>query len=110
MDISFGDSKLKKYANDDTKAVKKLGVRRAKLYKTRLDDMSSSETLEDVRHLPGRFHELKGDRKGYWACDLDNPYRLIFKPQLNPIPINEDGQYIWIEIKAVEISEIADYH
>jgi len=110
MDISFGDSKLEKYANDDKKAIKKLGVKRAKLYKVRLDDLRASDSLEDVRHLPGRFHELKGNRKGSWACDLDHPYRLIFKPQNTPIPENEHGQYIWQEIEAVEITEIADYH
>ena len=110
MDISFGDSKLEKYANDDSKAVKKLGPKRAKIYKSRLDDIKASETLEDVRNLPGKYHELIGDRKGFWACDLDHPYRLIFKPQEDPIPTNEDGQYLWIEIKGIEIAEITDYH
>lgn len=41
---------------------------------------------------------------------LDHPYRLIFTPQEVPIPINEDGQYIWFEIVGVEIIEIVDYH
>ena len=35
--------------------------------------------------------------KGQWACNLDQPYRLIFVPQENPIPTNEDGKCIWIE-------------
>lgn len=33
MDISFDDNKLRKYANDDSQAIKKLGIKRAKLYK-----------------------------------------------------------------------------
>lgn len=110
MQITFEDKKLKKYANDDRQALKKLGARRAKLYKQRLDDLFDAETLEDTRYLPGNYHELKGPRKGQWACDLDQPYRLIFEPHENPIPTNDDGQYIWIEIKAVEIIEIVDYH
>lgn len=110
MDISFDDNKLRKYANNDKQAIKKLGQRRAELYKQRLDDLFDAGTLEDVRYLPGNYHELKGNRKGQWSCDLDHPYRLIFEPHENPIPTNESGQYIWLEIKGVEIIEIVDYH
>lgn len=76
----------------------------------RLRDLLAAETLEDVRYLPGHYHELVGNRKGQWACDLDQPYRLIFEPHENPIPTNKDGKYIWIEIKGVEIVEIENYH
>lgn len=110
MDITFSDSKLRKYANTDKLAIKKLGHKRAKLYKQRLDDLMDASTLEDVRHLPGKYHELKRNRKGQWACHLDQPYRLIFKPHEHPIPINNSGQYLWIEIKGIEIVEITDYH
>jgi len=64
MEISFDDNKLRKYANDDTQAIKKLGQRRAELYKQRLDDLFDAQTLEDIRYLPGNFHELTGNRKG----------------------------------------------
>ena len=85
-------------------------TRRSKLYLQRIGDLLAAETLETVRHLPGRYHELKENRKGRWACDLDQPYRLIFEPHEKPIPTNPDGQYLWIEIKGVEILEIDDYH
>ncbi len=110
MDITFEDNKLKKFANNDKVGQKKLGTIRFKRYKQRLDQLKASKTLEDVRHQPGRFHELTGDRKGQWACDLDYPYRLIFRPQENPIPTDNDGKYIWIEILGVEVIEIEDYH
>lgn len=97
-------------ANDDRLAVKKLGALRAGLFKLRLDNLMAAETLEDVRLLPGHFHELKDDRKGQWACDLDQPYRLIFQPHEDPIPEDENGRYIWIEIKGVEILDITNYH
>lgn len=75
MDITFADRNLEKYANDDKKATRKLGHDRARLYKQRLDDISAVSTLEDVRHLPGEYHELKGERKGQWStCSLDHPY------------------------------------
>lgn len=110
MIITFGNRKLNKYANDDRLAVKNLGKRVAEIYKRRLDDLEAAESLEDVRYLPGRFHELKENRKGQWACDLVHPYRLIFTPLENPIPTDKDGKYIWVEINGVEIVEIEDYH
>ncbi len=110
MDITFKNKKLEKLANNERKCQKELGSMRAKLYQKRLGDLLNARTLEDVRNLPGHYHELSGDYKGYWACNLDQPYRLIFKPHENPIPTNSNGQYNWTEIKGVEIIEITNYH
>ncbi|MEP7128799.1 MAG: type II toxin-antitoxin system RelE/ParE family toxin [Chitinophagales bacterium] len=110
MNITFENRKLEKIANDDSKMMADLGKKRAIKFKQRLDDLKGAATLEDVRHLPGNYHELTGNRKGQWACDLDQPYRLIFTPQEKPIPTDPSGKYIWMEINAVEIIEITDYH
>ena len=110
MDIKFSQSKLRKLANDVRKCQKEFGVKKSTLFFKRLTDLREADTLEDIRNLPGRYHELVGDRKGQWACYLDHPYRLIFTPQENPIPVNQSGQYIWIEIVSIEIVEIVDYH
>jgi proteic killer suppression protein len=110
MDITFSDKKLEKLANDDRKMVKTLGKNRAKKFRLRLYQLHNAQNLEEVRNLPGRYHELIGDRKGQWACDLDQPYRLIFEPHENPIPTDSDGKYIWFEIKGIELIEIEDYH
>jgi proteic killer suppression protein len=108
--ITFENRKLEKLANDDKKMVKEFGATRAKIIRRRLTQLASACTLEDVRYMSGNYHELTQNRKGQWACDLDQPYRLLFEPLEKPIPQNEDGQYIWIEIKGVEIIEIVDYH
>lgn len=110
MNISFNNKKLETYANNDSKGKQKLGLRQFLIYKQRLDQLAAATTLEDLRHAPGKYHELIGDRKGQWACSLDGNYRLVFEPQENPIPTNDDGQYLWIEIKAIEVIEIVDYH
>ncbi len=110
MEIAFDNTKLKKLANDFNKCQKEMGTRRAKLFNKRLGDFRNAITLEDVRHLPGRYHELAADRKGQWACDLDHPYRLIFQPLEAIIPTDENGKYIWNEIKGVNIIAITDYH
>jgi proteic killer suppression protein len=67
-------------------------------------------TLEELRTLPGNYHELIGNRKGQWACDLDQPYRMVFTPHEKPIPQNESSCYVWLEIKGVEIIELINYH
>jgi proteic killer suppression protein len=110
MDIKFTDKKLEKLANNDRKMLKELGKVRAEKFRLRLFQLHNAQNLEEIRHLPGRFHELIGNRKGQWACDLDQPYRLIFEPQEKPIPTDPNGRFIWFEIKGVEIIEIDNYH
>ncbi|MGE9310142.1 type II toxin-antitoxin system RelE/ParE family toxin [Niabella sp. CJ426] len=110
MKITFAEKKLQKLANDDRKMHKELGKQRATILRRRLGQLQDATTLEEVRYLAGNYHELTGDRKGQWACDLDQPYRLIFTAHENPIPTNEDGRYIWLEIKGVEVIEITNYH
>jgi len=110
MDITFAQRKMAKAANNDKTLSRELGPVRGKKLKQRLDQLSSATTLEDLRHAPGRFHELVENHKGKWSCDLDHPYRLIFKPHQQPIPTNADGKYIWAEITGVEIVDVIDYH
>ena len=110
MKITFEDKKLEKLVNDDRKLVKEFGKLRAAKIKARLAQLKFATTLEEVRNFPGNYHELINNRKGQWACDLDQPYRLVFTAHENPIPTNADGRYIWLEIKGVEVIEIINYH
>jgi len=110
MNITFSDNKFQKIVNDDRKMDRTFGKIRAEKIRARMTQLKFAKTLEDVRYLPGNYHELSGDRKGQWACDLDQPYRLIFEPHEDPIPENVHGQYIWLEIIGVEIIEIVNYH
>lgn len=90
--------------------LKELGKQRATILRRRLTQLEDATTLDEVRNLPGNYHELKNDRKGQWACDLDQPYRLVFTPHEKPIPTNIDGQYNWLAIFGVEVIEIINYH
>jgi proteic killer suppression protein len=110
VEITFTHKKLEKIVNDDRKLVKEFGKLRADKIKLRLAQLRFATTLEDVRNLPGNYHELKNNRKGQWGCDLDQPYRLVFTPHENPIPSNEHDQYVWLEIKGVEVIEVVNYH
>lgn len=110
MKIIFYDKTLRKLANNDRKMLKEFGKVRATILRRRLTQLEEARTLEDVRYLPGNYHELTQNRKGQWGCDLDQPYRLIFTAIEKPIPLNYDGQYVWVEISGVEIFEIINYH
>ena len=110
MKITFKYKKLEKLANDDRQLVKEFGKLRADKIKTRLVQLKYATTLEDVRNLPGNYHELTNNRKGQWACDLDQPYRLVFTPHESPIPTNEHGKYVWMEITGVELIGVVNYH
>jgi len=110
MDITFADKKLGKLGNDDRKLAKEFGKIRAQKITLRLQQLRDATTLEDVRNLAGKYHELRNERKGEWACDLDQPYRLVFTPHERPIPVNAHGEFSWAEIRGVEIIEVVDYH
>jgi len=85
-------------------------VQRAKLIRRRLDDLRAAANLEVMRNLPGRCHELKGDRAGQLSLDLDGPYRLIFCPEHDPVPIKNDGGLDWSQVTTVVMIEVVDTH
>jgi proteic killer suppression protein len=89
---------------------KRYGPNRARKISQRLSTLSAAETLADMRHFPGRCHELTGDRAGQLALDLDGPYRLIFEPHHNPLPRKDDGGLDWTAVTAITIITIEDYH
>jgi proteic killer suppression protein len=51
--------------------------------KQRLDDIRAAESLEVLITLPGHYHRLGANRSGEWACRLEEPYRLVFRPILS---------------------------
>jgi proteic killer suppression protein len=108
--ITFRDKRLRGLIENNRKLLKEFGLVRSKKLILRLTQLEDAMNLEEVRYLPGNYHELQHNRKGQWSCDLDQPYRLVFTPMEDPIPANENGQFIWIEITGVEILEIIDYH
>lgn len=110
MEVTYKNKHLQKCAEDGLYSQRKLGLVRSEKHLQRVGDLLDANTLEDVRNLPGNYHELTANRKGQWAVSLDGPYRLIFTPHESPIPTNSKGNYLWIEIRGVELEEIENYH
>jgi plasmid maintenance system killer protein len=96
--------------NDTKRLVRKHNTQRAKLIRRRLDDLRAAQSLEVMRNLPGRCHELKGDRSGQISIDLDGPYRLLFRPAHNPPPTKQDGGLDWTRVTAIVLVGVVNTH
>ena len=110
MDILFGDHHTDSLCNDDTRAVRRLGAVGAKRLRQRLDDLRAAPSLDVMRSLPGRCHELTGDRKGQLSLDLEHPLRLIFESANTPVARKNDGGLDWAATTAVRILGVEDTH
>ncbi|MEA5510637.1 killer suppression protein [Crocosphaera sp. UHCC 0190] len=110
MDIVFQDPKLEKECNNQKLLQRKHGQDRAKRIRRRLDDLKAASTLEDMRNIPGRCHELTNNRAGQLSLDLDHPYPLIFEPANNPIPRKPDWGLDWTKITTIRIIGVENTH
>ena len=111
MKIEFRTKGLGKVCNDTKVATKKLGGDMAKKLRVRLDAIRAASNLGQLAHpMPGRFHELKGDRKGQISADLVHPYRLLLEPVDDPPLLKEDGGLDWSAVTAVRVIDIEDTH
>jgi toxin HigB-1 len=87
------------------------GPDNARLIMRRMSVLNAAPTLAEVPVTPPeRRHELKGDRVGQFAVDVKQPYRLVFVPVGDPVPLREDGGYDLARITAIEILAVEDYH
>lgn len=110
MDIIFKNKAFERECNRQDLLVKHHGQNRAKLIRRRLDDLHAAGNLLVMRQLPGRCHELKGNRAGQLSIDLDGPYRLIFRASNNPVPTKPDGGLDWAQVTEIEILSLEDTH
>ena len=110
MKITFATTRLGRTLNNEAALVRKYGARGARKIQTRLTQLDAVNSLDEMRHLPGRCHELTGDRNGHVAVDVEHPQRLILVPSDNPPAQKADGGIDWSGVKAITIVEIDDYH
>jgi len=111
VEIRFSSRGLERTFNDATRMVRAYGKQMATVIQNRM------AVLQNVVHLgkvptekPIRCHQLKQDRAGQFAVDLVQPYRLIFRPDHNPVPTLKDGGIDLTAVTAIEIIDVTDYH
>ncbi len=110
MEVLFVNQRLSRQLSSHRELQRRWGEAGARKITLRLQQIEAASTLADMRELPGRCHELTGDRDGHLAVDLHSPYRLVFRPTVNPAPVKEDGGLEWDSVDSVTVTEIVDYH
>jgi proteic killer suppression protein len=111
MEIVFGSRKLGRGCNVEREGDRMWGPENARKVRRRLAELSAADSLAVVAKLPpARLHALKGDRKGQYAVDVKQPFRLIFEPAHDPIPTKDDGGVDLEQITRIRVLSIEDYH
>ena len=111
MELYYQNRAMQKACTSEKEMKRKWGQVTAKVLKRRLGELENAPILEDMRRLPAaNCHELSGDREGQLAVDLDQPRRLVFRPNHDPIPLKPDGGLDWSAVTSVVIQEVVDYH
>lgn len=109
VEVGFDDPRLEKLCRSEKELRKQFGVVRAKKIEARIKSLKAANTLDDMRQLPGRCHELTADLAGSLSLDLDHPYRLLFRPQEAATP-SAGGGLDWKQVTAVVITSVTDTH
>lgn len=113
MEITFSSAKLKKQLNEGKAMVKVHGPRRAQKLRIVLASLRAAQNLgifAPPYSPPNRCHELTGNLKGVLSIDLDHPYRLLFCPKNDPLPMREEGGLDWNRVTIIEIKGVENTH
>lgn len=113
MQIQFKTKKLVKTFNSDKSLQREYGQQQAHAIKTRYARLRAATSLNDFAPPysgAARCHELTGNKAGIFSMDIKHPYRLLFKPNHDPVPQRPEGGIDWKQITAIEILGIEDTH
>ncbi|HOE11929.1 MAG TPA: killer suppression protein [bacterium] len=111
VEIEFQTRKLQWIFNSAVELKKEYGNQMARCIMLRIAVLRAPPTLAEVPTCkPIRCHALKGDRKGCFAVDLVQPYRLLFRPYVESIPCKADGGLDLSRVNVIQIVEVVDYH
>lgn len=98
MDITYRNKKIEKICTDAKTAERTYGKEMSEKIHQRIDEITAADTVEMmIQFRIGRCHSLTQNRKGQYAVDLVQPYRLVFEKNGN-------------EIQIANVLEIVDYH
>ena len=113
MELTFASNKLLKKMNQGKAMIKAYGPIQAKRLQIVLTSLRAAPNLgifAPPYSRPNRCHELKGNLKGQLSVDLVHPYRLIFEPLNDPLPMRPEGGLDWHEVMAINIKGVEDTH
>lgn len=111
MNIVFKTTKLKKIFNSEKELVRAYGAEKAAVIKKRMAFLRSASNIYRVPVTPPFLrHQLKGKYKGCFAVNVKHPFRLIFRPVNDPLPVMDNGALDLTRVTDIEIIAMEDYH
>ncbi|MEI6544396.1 MAG: killer suppression protein HigA [Methylococcales bacterium] len=108
MQINYLDEKLSKLCLNKKEAEKKLGSDCAKKLRSRWSDIEAATNVSEL--TAGHPHPLEPDSLREFSVELADGKRLVFKPDHEPIPLNNNNTTDWAKVTAITIVYIGDYH
>lgn len=110
MEISYSNRVARSFRTESALR-RTYGDRMAQSIIARLQVLRDCGTLAQVPTVPPvRRHQLTQNRDEQYAVVLSGQYRLIFTPDHEPIPRNEDGGIDTDRVTAIVILDVLDYH
>ncbi len=110
MEFDFASKKLGRQLSTATEMQKAFG-QLARPLQMRLGVLKNAANLADVpKTPPDRCHALTNDRAGQFAVTLKDNWRLLFRPDHDPVPKTEDGGIDLSSVTAIMIEGVEDYH
>jgi len=111
MDVVFRTRKLQKASNSEELLEREYGAENGRLIMRRLLVLQNANSLGDVpRDRPERCHALEGKRRGQFAVDVKHPFRIVFEPANDPLPLRDNGELDLARVTSICILSIEDYH
>lgn len=111
MRIYFRTKKMGRICSSSSEMQKEYGAEMTRKLQQRLMELRAASTLSEMSpHPPARVHPLKGSRAGQFSVDLIHPFRLVFVPADDPVPLKPDGGVDLAGITAIIVLEICDTH
>ena len=109
MELYYKTTRLKELCENpkySKKLIQRYGLDIAKKLPQIINELKAFATLEDVPSSPPlRRHKLVGNLDGSFAININNQYRLIFRPYGNNIIIDDLRL-----IKNIEIMEVSKHY
>ena len=109
MQVRFSSERLQKLLSDDKAMTKKYGKDASRTVSIRLAHLVAVSNVAELLQMPGRWHQLLGNRSGQLAADISKSFRLIITSTRNP-PTTAAGSIDWKRVEAVTVLELVDYH
>jgi len=111
MEIFFSSQKMQKICSSEKESTRTWGKQNGARVRLCLTQLAAAENLAVMMASPfGRCHPLKGNRRGQFAVDVKHPFRLMFEPAHDPLPLKEDGGLELAQVTRSRVLEIGDYH